>query len=40
MVLVETGRLLTAGDLDTLRREVETNLKPITNPPPELIERM
>jgi len=37
---VDTGRSLSQIDIDGLRNEVKEKIKPHTNPPPELIERM
>jgi hypothetical protein len=40
LVLVDTGRTLTQTDADDLNEQVRRNIRPVTNPPPELIERM
>jgi hypothetical protein len=40
LVLIDTGRGLTPSDVDRLRDEVRENLRPMTNPPTEQIERM
>jgi hypothetical protein len=37
---VDTGRSITQIDISTLRDEVKKKIKPHTDPPPELIERM
>jgi len=37
---VDTGRSITQVDISTLRDEVKKKIKPHTDPPPELIERM
>ena len=37
---VDTGRSITQYDINTLRDEVKKKIKPHTDPPPELIERM
>ncbi len=37
---VDTGRSITQSDINTLRDEVKQKIKPHTDPPPELIERM
>jgi hypothetical protein len=40
IVLVDTGRALTQFDINTLTKEVEEKIRPSTDPPPEMIERM
>jgi hypothetical protein len=40
MEFVDTGRSLTQPDISALSDEVEAKIKPHTDPPPELIERM
>ena len=40
LVLVDTGESLTQADILALGKEVEVKIQPITNPPPEIIERM
>ncbi len=37
---VDTGKSITQFDISTLRDEVKKKIKPHTDPPPELIERM
>ncbi|MEE8431066.1 MAG: hypothetical protein V3S16_07455 [Candidatus Desulfatibia sp.] len=37
---VDTGRFITQVDISTLRDEVKKKIKPHTDPPPEVIERM
>jgi hypothetical protein len=37
---VDTGKSITQADISTLRDEVKQKIKPHTDPPPELIERM
>ena len=37
---VDTGRSITQADISTLRDEVKKKIKPHTDPPPEVIERM
>ena len=37
---VDTGRSLSQSDINALRNEVKEKIKPHTDPPPELIERM
>ncbi|UCG22281.1 MAG: hypothetical protein JSU80_06815 [Deltaproteobacteria bacterium] len=40
IVFIDTGRSLTEADIELLSKEVEENIQPNINPPPELIERM
>jgi hypothetical protein len=40
LVLVDTGRLLGQAEVERLRGEVRRHIRPITQPPPEPIERM
>ncbi|MFH1992242.1 MAG: hypothetical protein ABIK98_07500 [Pseudomonadota bacterium] len=40
IVLVDTGKTLSRMDISALSNEVEKKIKPHTDPPPELIERM
>jgi hypothetical protein len=40
IVFVDTGSELTSSDIRSLRDEVEEKIKPHTDPPPEMIERM
>jgi hypothetical protein len=40
ILLVDTGRSLTQFDINTLRVEVEEKIRPTTDDPPEMIERM
>jgi hypothetical protein len=40
IILVDGGRSLTQADVSALRREVEERIRPHTDPPPEMIERM
>jgi hypothetical protein len=37
---VDTGRSLSQSDINELSNEVEEKIKPHTDPPPEMIERM
>jgi hypothetical protein len=37
---IDTGRSITQVDISTLRDEVQKKIKPHTDPPPEVIERM
>ena len=40
VVFVDTGRSLTQSDISALSDEVEVKIRPNTDPPPEMIERM
>jgi len=40
IVLIDTGKSLTKSDISALSDEVEVKIRPNTNPPPEMVERM
>jgi hypothetical protein len=40
IVFIDSGKSLTEADTALLSKEVEENIQPNINPPPELIERM